>query len=215
MTAAAPTLPEFTLPPLPAQSPEPESDDHPLNPQQRISIADAGRRSKRIRGAARVAAASGWTLAIFALLSLVFGIFSLPSLIVGLGLAMVAYNELRGRDRLLEFDSTAAHFLGWNQIGLMSLLIVYSVWGLYSGLTSPPPYAEELRAMPELQTSLGQVEDLYRFATMAVYVGLIVFAVIFQGGHAVYYFSRQKVVEQYCRQTAPWIIDIQRLAAVS
>ena len=49
---------------------------------------------------------------------------------ITLGLSIVAYNEFRGRKRLLNFDPSAATMLGWNQLGLLAMIVVYCLWML-------------------------------------------------------------------------------------
>jgi hypothetical protein len=57
---------------------------------------------------------------------------------------------------------------------------------------------------------LAPVESITRAVTIAVYVTLIAVAISMQGGTALYYLSRQKLLEQYVRATPKWILDLQR-----
>ena len=71
-----------------------------------VNSPHARDRAKTIRKAARVAAFNGWTTAAAAAFSAMFLVFdrSPLSIAVTLGLSIVAYNEFRGRKRLLNFD---------------------------------------------------------------------------------------------------------------
>ena len=193
----------------------PRSDNGPLSPAQQRELVEANRRARKIVRATKVAAFNGWSFGLFAALTLPFALFSLTSLVMGLGLAAVAYNELRGRRLLCNFDPNAPRILGWNQLGLMGLLIAYSLWNIWIGFNAPSPYSEEIAATPELGPMLGSIDDLYRQVTLIVYGGLIVFSVIFQGLNALYYFTREKHLQSYLNQTPAWVVDLQRTASVS
>ncbi len=184
--------------------------DGPLSPQHRRDLAEADRRARSVRRAAKVAAFNGWSIGSFAALSLPFALFSITGVIMTGGLAAVAYNEFRGRKLLSRFDQRGPRVLGWNQLGLMGLLIGYSLWNIYLATTGPSPYNEQLGANPELASMLGSVGDLYTSITLAVYGGVIVFSVIFQGLNALYYFTREKHLQSYLSQTPAWIVDLQR-----
>ena len=107
----------------------------PLSVQQQQQLSEANRRAKKVLGAAKVATFNGWSFGVFAAISLLFGIFSITSLLVGIGLGIVAWNEFRGRDLLRGFDPRGTRLLGWNQVGLICLLVVYCLWCIFTGLT--------------------------------------------------------------------------------
>jgi hypothetical protein len=88
-------------------------------------------------GAAKVAAFNGWTLAVFAAVSILFGLFSLTGFLVGVGLAVVARNELLGRRRILAYDPGGFTLLWRNQVGLMALIVVYCAWSMYRTTAAP------------------------------------------------------------------------------
>ena len=190
------------------------ASDGPLTQQHHQQLALANGRAKKIRKAARLAAFNGWVFGVFAALSVPFALFGIAGFLITVGLTVIAYNEFRGRKRLLQFDPSAAALLGWNQVGLLTLIIAYCLWMLFTGLTGAGPLAAELEANPELAGALGSVEgfdDLYKFLVVAVYGTVIVLSVVFQGLNALYYFSRGKHVEAYLQQTPDWVLDVQRI----
>lgn len=190
----------------------------PLCPSQHEEVALAHNRARKIRRAAAVAGFNGWTIGLFAACSLPFAFFSLPGLLIAAAMSLVAYNEFQGRRRLLAFDSTAATFLGWNQIGLIVAVVVYCLWMLSIGLTGENPLQAELNAKPELRAVFDTVDGLdetYRFLLIAVYGPVIAVSVLFQGLNAWYYFSRQKQVAVYANETPRWILDLQQLTSAS
>ena len=130
-------------------------------------------------------------------LCLPFALFSVTALVMCLALAVVAYNEFRGRKLLDGFEPSGPRTLGWNQLLLMGVLIGYSVWNIYLAETGPSPYAEQVEATPELGSMLGSIDDLYKTVTLTVYGSLIAASLIFQGLNALYYFSRQKHLQSF------------------
>ena len=190
------------------------ASDGPLTQEHHQQLALANGRAKRIRRAARVAAFNGWVFGIFSALSAPFAPFSLAGFLVTAGLAVIAYNEFRGRKRLLEFDPSSGTLLGWNQVALLTLIVVYCLWMLFRGLTGAGPFAAEMQAHPEIAAAVGSLDEfdhLYRVLVVIVYGTVILLSVIFQGLNALYYFSRRKYVEAYVEETPGWVLQVQRM----
>ncbi len=188
----------------------PQSPDSPLTSDHRHELAQAQRHIKPIRTAAGVATFNGWVTGVFAALSAPFALFSISGLILTVGLAVVAYNEFRGCRRLLALDPSSATLLGWNQLGFLALIVVYCLWNLFASLDS---FAAQLRANPELEASLGSLQEfdaLYRIVLVGVYATVIVLSGAFQGLNALYYFTRRKYIAAYLQQTPAWIQELRR-----
>jgi hypothetical protein len=180
----------------------------PLTSEQREEIALAKKRAKAVRRAAGVANINGWVTAVIAVLSAPFAPFSVVGFLVTAGLAIVAYNEFRGRKRLLDFDPGAAAFLGWNQIGLLSLIVAYCLWMMFSG---PGSLSAELQRQPELAAAVGSPEifdELFRYVVIGFYGTVILLSVMFQGLNAFYYFTRHKHIARYLQETPVWVREI-------
>jgi len=190
------------------------ASDGPLTEEHHRELALAAGRAKRIRRAAGVAGFNGRVTGVLAALSAPFALFSIAGFFVTLGLAVIAYNEFRGRKRLLQFDASAPALLGWNQIGLLALIVVYCLWMLCASLAGTGTLAAKMELTPELADALGslQFEGLYKGLVAAVYGTVIVLSAIFQGLNAFYYFSRRKDVEVYLQESPKWVLDLQRMA---
>jgi hypothetical protein len=175
-------------------------------------LADARLRAKKLRRACSMAAFDGWATAIFAALSLVGGLVSLSvsGLLVGAGLATIAYVEFRGRAMLRRLDDRAPSWLGYNQVGFAGLLIVYALWNLWSIHHDPSQIQSAVASDPQLAEMLGPIEDMVRLVFVLVYVTLIAVAVFVQGGTAWFYFSRAKHLRAYLAQTPEWILAMHR-----
>jgi hypothetical protein len=188
--------------------------DNPLSVTHRRELTAARDRAKTIRKAARVAAFNGWTTAAAAACSAMFLLFdrSGVAIAITLGLSIVAYNEFRGRKRLLNFDPSAAALLGWNQLGLLSMVVVYCLWML-SGSSAEAAGALSAQfnsaTERELLSMVGDLEGLYKTATLALYGGAIGLSVLFQGSNALYYFTRRRHVEDFIAETPQWVRDVQ------
>jgi hypothetical protein len=172
----------------------------------------AHQRARKIRRAVQVALFNGWTVGVFAVISLLSGILSLTGLVLGGALAIVAYNEFNGAKLLRRLDLRAPRRLAWNQLGLCCVIIAYSVWGLYTGLSGPSPYGSALPAAGQAAPILKSIEHLQTTITLAVYGSLIFGSIILQGGTAWYYLTRTRHIQAYASQTPQWVIDLQRAA---
>ena len=184
----------------------------PLTLDHRRELSSARDRARVIRKAARVAAFNGWTTALIAALSAPFSIFSPVGLALTAGLGFVAFNEFRGRKRLLNFDPRGATLLGWNQLGFLAMIVAYCAWMWYSSINSSSTLAAEMSAYADLDAALGSSGDfeaLYQQIVVAVYGGVIVLSALFQGGTALYYFSRRRHVEDFIAETPAWVRDVQ------
>lgn len=185
--------------------------DKPLSPEQLAQWAQANRSARKVLGAAKVATFNGWTIGVFAALCLPFAIFGdFTSLVIGLGLGAVAWNEFRGRTLIRQFNMRGPRTLGWNQLALLGLLIGYCLWQIRVGLAGTDPYQEVLQSTPELGSMLGGIEHLQKVLTLAVYGSIIALSLVFQGLNAVYYFSRARLMRAYLTQTPAWILEVQR-----
>ncbi len=190
----------------------------PLSATHYQELALAQRRARPVRKAARVAAFNGWSCSILAVLSAPFAPFSAAGFLMTVVLAVVAYNELRGRKRLLNFDPAATSLLGWNQVGLLASITTYCLWMIWTALNGPSPLAAELIATPELGDLLGDpgdFDDLYGRLAVAFYGTVIAVTVIAQGLNAAYYFTRRKYVDACVQETPSWALQLLRTENLS
>ena len=176
-----------------------------VTPELQQELLDAKERAASFLGAAKVAAFNGWSVGFFAVVSILFGLFSLTSFLVGVGLAIVARNEFVGRGRLRSLDPSGLELLWRNQVGFMALIIGYCAWSIYRTVALPAP------EMTELTEILGDgAGDLIRSLTLILYAAVIVATAIFQGLNARYYFVRVARIRDYVRDTPQWVLDLQR-----
>jgi hypothetical protein len=199
-------------PQLPGQS--------PLTDAQRQELNTANQRAGKIRSAAKMASFNGWTTAVFA----AFGLALLPLLILmhdslqsilttaimAGGLGVVAWNELAGRKQILAYQPAGAKRLAFNQLGFMTLLIGYCLWSIYLAFTGP----NEFEKYPEVAELIGtDIGQLYKLLSIVLYGSVALASVGFQGGCALYYYLRYKMLRKYLTETPAWVVDLLRLTS--
>jgi len=194
-----------TPPPIPQAMPAAS----PLSPEHIRLMGEARNRGKKIRRAVGWATFEGWTLVTFAALTVLMSLTSPSGLAVGAGLGLVGMIELRAAGRLRRLERGAARQLGFNQLLLGGVLMVYAAWKIYEAYTGPV-LSPELSA-PEVRQALGtSMEDMARTIYLVIYGGVIAMAIFAQGGTALFYFSRERLLEKYLAETPGWIVEMQR-----
>lgn len=186
----------------------------PLSPEHREQFAQAQLRRKKINRAQKIAAFNAWCFTVFAVFSLLFAFFSLTSLIAGIALAGLAYNEFRGRRQLALLNPAGPQTLGINQVICCLLIALYCGVQLYRTITGPGAYAQAVEQNPELADMLAPMADLIQTATIATYGLVFIIGVAAQGLTAWYYFSRKRHLDDYLEQTPDWVLDLERAGSV-
>jgi len=179
----------------------------PLSADHLHQISDARRRAKKILRAAGVAWLSGWSMAVFAVLTLAFAFLSdWSAWAVGIGLGACAANELRGGTMLRRMESRGASILGWNQVFLAVLIVAYALWSLFSAINNP--------AMATLMQGTGDpqidamAKELTTVVTWALYGTMAVVGLVVPGLTAIYYFTRRPLVAKFRRDTPRWVLEV-------
>lgn len=173
-------------------------------------LHEARRRARRIRRAGAYAKFSGITMALFALVSLVMGLFGdWASLAIGVVLGAIAFNELKGAELLERFDVRAAVRLGYGQVVLGFVIVAYAAWSWYAQSKASP------LAAYGGSTGSAEVDAMYLDIVKSVSPMLSMFwGAVAMVGLAVslvtarYYFSRDKLVREMRTSTPAWILEV-------
>jgi len=184
-----------------------------LSEAQIRGISEGRIRARKIRRAVAVARISGWTLACFAALSLLGGLFGLRSLLLGAALAGIAWTELRGAKGLSQFDPLAARRLGFNQLILIVVIAGYSIWGMLEAVLGASQYAEMTQAGGPGAQTYEAIDRLTKVVTVAFYITVMVGAAVVQSLTAAYYFTRAKHIRAYVAGTPEWVVRTLKAAA--
>jgi hypothetical protein len=102
--------------------------------------------------------------------------------------------------------------LGWNQLALLAIIVIYCLWAIQSNFSEAKAVTAELGAYADVQAVLGspeQIEKLAREIVLLFYGSVIAASVVFQGLTALYYFSRRKHIDAYIAGTPEWIRQLQ------
>jgi hypothetical protein len=189
------------------QEPRPldSGGESPLSPGQLDALAAGMARARKVLGAARLAAFTGWTLLAFGVLSFLLTLFSLTGVLVGCALGAVGWNELEGRKLVLHFRPEGPRRLARNQLWFLGVIVLYCLWAIYKSWFHPLP-------------EVAQVEDLLELgpgfvatATSAFYGLVMVVGVAYQLGMHRYHKARVRMVEEYLAETPPWVIEVERV----
>lgn len=187
------------------------SSGGPLSMDQ-LDELEAGReRARKVRRAAGVAALSGWSMAVFSLFSLAFGLSGdWSSIAAGIVLAAAAFNELKGGERLKKFEIGAAKQLGYGQTALGVAIVVYAAWSWYSE-TKRGPLAAYGGSTGSAEVD-ALVTNISSSATPIVWGSVGVIGLIVCWLTASYYFSRGRVVRQLHDRTPKWVVEVLKRA---
>ncbi len=185
----------------------------PLSDAHLDQIRLASKRARPIEKAVRYAHFSGWATLLAGMLSLPFAIGNTPMLIFTITLAGIGTRELTLKRSLKALKPWALRKLAINQLVLGSTLIIYAILMLVatpkqtmieSAMASDPM----MQNTPELT---GMMDDLIVFEQMAtalIYVGMIVLAILFQGGTALYYIRKSAKLKKFHKHTPEWVIQV-------
>jgi hypothetical protein len=176
-----------------------------------LEFTAARRACSKVTRAVRLAAISGWTIAIFAGLVLIAGISTTNATWMGLLMIIAAMVEFRARNRLRRLETSAARTLGCNQIALGLLVVVYAGWHINDLLlVSPRPISfHSLLQGTALQFSSGHW-SMDRGTNLLLYGLLGIVALLTQGAAAWYCFSRERWIREYVSFAPSWIVKMQQ-----
>jgi hypothetical protein len=214
MTISAPAQSTACVPPNAAGA--------ALTPSQLAQIESAGRIHRLVKRATRTAGASAWTMLIIGLSAGLFALLSpnLTSLLTALALCAVGGVEYAGYRGLQRADPDAALLLARNQLFFLALIVAYAIWQMVSFSSAgvkatvlPDDVRSQLSLMPDLTKQIdGQIDLWGTIANYGFYALLIILSIVFQGGLALYYFTRRKHVAAFRLATPQWAQKVFEIA---
>jgi hypothetical protein len=193
-----------------------------ISDAQRIEIARGAEREKRFAFARKLASFNGVGVAIFAGVSLLSAVFDVSSLLVAFPLAIIAFVELNGGQRVARYERNGLVQLACNQAALVALVSIYALVQILNAQSGASPLGEMMAqsgvpaadlGIPELGSELGGFDELYRTAVTAFYGVVVVATALTQGGCALYYYSRLKHLDRFLAETPRWVVDYLRTVA--
>ena len=180
----------------------------PLSDEHVRELSAARARSAKVRRAAGIATFNGWTLAVFAAVTVVGGVLGdWAALVLGAALGASAYAELRGAGMIRRFDAAGARVLGVNQLALGGVVLLYAGWSMYSAAQG----AAAMQSVGDAQVD-AMVQQISGLVIYGLYGSIAAFALIVPPLTAWYYFSRGPIVRAMVEQTPAWALEALRIA---
>jgi len=190
-----------------------------ISDAQRIEIARGAEREKSFAFARKLASFNGVGVGIFAAIALLSAAFDTASLLLALPLAVIAFVELNGGQRVARYERNGLVQLACNQLALVALVAVYGLAQILSARDSASPLSEIMAqsgvqsadlGIDDVSGELGDFDEMYRAAVTAFYGVVIAATALVQGACALYYYSRLKRLDQFLADTPRWVIDYLR-----
>ncbi len=177
-------------------------------------VEEASRTYRPVKRAAFIAIVSAIVTLIIGILAFPFVLIwpSLSSAFIILGILFVGIMEFKGHKKLKEADPGASRRLALNQLTFLGLITVYCVWQMLTFSTAElkeaalsPEFRAQAKDLPGITEEIDQYIDQYGMLVVCGFYGLVIVASIgFQGGLALYYYTRRKAVDAFLRQTPLW-----------
>jgi hypothetical protein len=160
---------------------------------------------------------SAVTTLCFGAMALPFALLSpsLPGIFITAGLFIVGVVEFKGSQRMRRAEVSAASMLGKNQLAFLGFIILYCAMQMVSfspeqvkAAALSPEVRAQLGSLPNLEELDRQIERFAPLVTYGLYGLIILLSIGFQGGMAVYYFSRRRHLELFRQSTPEWVRQI-------
>ena len=81
-------------------------------------------------------------------------------------------------------------------MGLLAAIVSYCLANIYWQLAHPSPLPKSVVDNPQYREMADLIDDLRLAIVLALYIGVIIGTLIYQGGNAWYYFTREKFVRE-------------------
>lgn len=143
-------------------------------------------------------------------MSILFGLLDPAGLAIGLALALVAFNELRGGAALRRFEPHAPTRLALNQVGCAVLSVIYAAIGYRDATTGPGIAGRVAIGDPNIESMIAGMESTI---TLAVYAGIAVGGLVFCGSCSLYYATRRSWLRGLLNETPTWALGALRITA--
>lgn len=194
----------------PARDPAAES---PLSEAQFALLRQAAAARRPIRNAAKTARVSAITIFIVGVSALPFTLvlFDPFTLLVVAGVCAIGVLEWIGAGKMRRGEVSAAAFLGRNQLIFLALIIVYCVGQMIQlsssdvGAMLGAGDASDAAALGQAGIDVQGLTGLVQAGMYLVYGLVILLSVGFQGGLALYYFTRKSRLQALARHEPAWI----------
>lgn len=194
-----------------------QDDGSPLSDVHMRMLGTSVQIAKPIRKATAYARFSGWCTLLAGVISVLLSLGSLSGMLLGGVLAGIGMRELGLARRLARFETGVPAALALNQIVFGMVLIGYAGYkivtmdsgnGVIAGTLAADP---TIATMPELAGTMDQLNQIEYLLNIGVAGGLILVALIVQGGTALYYFGKRKPLAKLNTHAPEWVLRVHRI----
>jgi hypothetical protein len=158
--------------------------------------------ASKIRNGVLYARFDAITVGLFGIASIVLAATarSIPGMLVGLGMCLIAFREFQQASELAHLDPQAPGKLAWNQLLFSGLLLAYAIWAFSYGWRNPQPYITAIEpqlykdpnAKVLIENGDFSVEQFVRIMLVMIYGTLTFVAITVQPITALFYLTRRK-----------------------
>ena len=205
-----PILPYASRASAPAPAP-PAGAPSALTPENLAQLAAARKLGAGLRRAVLVGKVDGWSIGTFGIITVLCSVGSVPGTILGAGMAILAFYQLRAADALRCLDHKAPANLARNQVLLGILIFAYGGWRLWQTYTDPAAFSTAMGSVdPDVAEMLKPYNELAQSLGIMLYAGVMAVAIIGCGLTAIYYYAQRRRITAYRTATPDWIVALQQ-----
>ena len=164
-----------------------------------MTVPEPTPQEKALKRVVAIARFNGWSVVVIAalgaLLALLLGDF--VGTFIGLLATIAGWMEVRGQQMLRRRDPAGMRWLVRSQMFLLSVILVYCITrlGSFDADTAMANLTPDMEAMlKEAGLARGDILPMVRTAFLATYLSVAVVSIIYQGGMALYYRSKTRLV---------------------
>lgn len=190
----------------------------PMSDQDELWFLQAARMHKPLARAAGLARSSGTLMILSAVFSVLAGGLGLAGgdtmgggITLGIGL-LLFYLGLTERScgvELAALNPTAPKRLALNQVVLLLLIAGACVMGVQDAGAAGAATIDTAGLPPDMADKMtAEMENLAPLLIYGVYGVMFVVSLLVQGGMALYYMSRRKLVTAFHEELPPWVTDV-------
>lgn len=193
----------------------------PLRDQEDLWFVQAAALYKPLSKCVGTARTSGMFLIVGGILTVLAGALSVDvvSVVVGVVVTVLGTMERSAGKDLAQAKRSAPLRLAFNQV-MVLVLVVVSSWMWVQSVENPKAAQAQERAVSEaeleqmpaaMQSTVRKLVELQnnpRDMAFMMFTVVVALSVLFQGGMAVYYFTRRRKVREFHDELPPWVSEI-------
>jgi len=190
----------------------------PMSDQDELWFIQAANMHRPLSRAAGLARSSGMLMIVSAVFSVLAGGLGLAggdtvgggvTMGIGLVLFILGMSERNGGTELAALNLDAPKRLALNQVALLLLIAGGCFMGIQDAGAAGAVSIDTAGLPPDMANKMAaEMESLAPLLIYGVYGVMMAISIVVQGGMALYYMSRRKVVAAFHDELPPWVTDV-------